>query len=174
MNKRLLTLLALLILGFWIEGCSFFKIGTEQGVVKQPFRLEELEKLLSDTRIASDPSKAEEVTKRYLKMTYADNVTNILQVVNLKAPVDVKKLLIQAPPEIVYYDKISLNQLLKGQNNLLIRMFFQAKRENVLKYIFAVQECSTEKCQTALIDNNRATLYFPDKNDTLYIKPNDN
>jgi hypothetical protein len=174
MNNRLLTLLAFLILVFWIEGCSFFKGDAAQMVVKQPFRLEELEKMLSDPRIASDSSKAEEVTKRYLKMTYADNVTNIIKVVNLKAPNSVKKLLIESPSEIVYYDKIRLNQLLKGKNNLLTRKFFAAKREHVLKYIFAAQECSIEKCQTIVIDNNRATLYFPDKNDTLYIKPNDN
>ena len=174
MNNKLIILLASLLLVFLTEGCSMFKNDSQNLVVKEPFRLQELKKLFSDPRIASDLTKAEEVTKRYLMMTYSNDITSIVQVMNLKAPGSVKILLVEAPPEIIYYDNISLNRLLKGKDNLLIRKFFANKRNIVLRYIFIAKKCSVEQCQTTLLDNNKATLYFPDKNDTLYIKTNDN
>lgn len=174
MNGKAIILLAALVLVLSAEGCSLFKRDSQELVVKEPFSLEELKKLLSDRRIAANKSKAEEVTKRYLMMTYANDITSIVQVMNFKAPDSVKFLLVEAPPEIVYYDKIRLNQLLKERKNLLIRKFFAKKRNTVLKYIFTARKCTIEQCQTTLLGNNKATLYFPDKNDTLYIKRNDN
>lgn len=174
MNNKVMILLAALVCVFLTEGCSFFKKESQELVVKEPFNLEILKKLLSDRRIAADPSKAEEVTKRYLMMTFSNDITSIVKVLNLKAPGSVKVLLIDAPPEIIYYDKVRLKLLFKVKDNLLIRRFFANKKNIVLKYIFTAKKCTIEQCQTTLIGNNKATLYFPDKNDTLYIKTNDN
>lgn len=71
-----------------------------KAIPKRPFSFSELESLLSDRRF-QEPSRARDLTRRYLAITYPAGLTNALDVARSEIDEEVREALFKAPPGTV-------------------------------------------------------------------------